>query len=129
MRHRTAGFTLIELLMVVVIVGLLAAIGIPQLAGAKDRAYVAAMRSDLRNLSTHEESHFYDTAVYTSDLAALGLIGFNPTTLVTLSVVEATASGWSALTSHNLSAVQCGLFIGTAAPVGAAVAEGVTVCQ
>ena len=93
--RNTSGFTLIELMMTVVIVGLLAAIAVPQLSKTKDRAYMSAMRSDLRNLSTYEESYFYDNAVYSSDLAALGVLGFNPTTMVSLTVVEATASGWS----------------------------------
>ena len=126
MGGRTTGFTLIELLITVVIIGLIAAIALPQVSSAKNRAYVAAMKSDLRNLSTYEESHFYDKAVYSSDLVALG---FNSTTMVSLTVVEATGSGWAATTSHSLSGVQCGLYVGTAAPVGATTQEGLIVCQ
>ena len=126
---RTAGFTLIELLIAVVIIGLIVAIALPEVSSAKNRAYVAAMKSDLRNLSTHEESHFYDNAMYSSDLAVLGTLGFSSTTMVSLTVVEATGSGWAATTSHTLSAVQCGLYVGTAAPVASATQEGVIVCQ
>ena len=50
MRPRRA-FTLIELLIVVVIIGVLAAIAIPKFANTKQKAYVATMKSDLKNLA------------------------------------------------------------------------------
>jgi type IV pilus assembly protein PilA len=61
-----AGFTLIELLIVVVIIGILAAIAIPQFASTKERAFDGAAKSDLRNLMTAEESYFYDNGSYTA---------------------------------------------------------------
>jgi len=50
------GFTLIELLIVVVIIGILAAMAIPKFMNTKGKANFAAMKSDLHNLTTAEES-------------------------------------------------------------------------
>lgn len=66
------GFTLIELLIVVVILGVLAAIAIPQYNSTKGSSYDAMAKSDLRNLMSHQENHFVDYGQYASDLVAAG---------------------------------------------------------
>ena len=63
-RRNRRGFTLIELLIVVVIIGLLAAIAIPKFANTKEKAVVASMRSDLRNLATAQESYWVENRTY-----------------------------------------------------------------
>jgi type II secretion system protein G len=64
------GFTLIELLVVVVIIGLLASIAIPKFAATKDKAKLASVRSDLRNVLTAQEAYFADNNAF-GDLAQL----------------------------------------------------------
>ena len=64
------GFTLIELLIVVVIIGILAAIAIPKFAATKDKAKLASVKTDLRNAMTAQEAYFSDFATY-GDFAAL----------------------------------------------------------
>lgn len=66
------GFTLIELLIVVVIIGILAAIAIPQFASTKEKAFDAGAKSDLRNLMTGEEAYFSDFQAYTSTTVSAG---------------------------------------------------------
>ncbi len=121
------GFTLIELLIVVVIVGILASIAIPKFANTKQKAYVAQMKADLRNLATAEEAFFYDSTTYTSVLADLN--NFSPSTGVGLVVNEATPKGWSATASHMQIPRRCYLFSGGAAPVGVATVEGRITCS
>jgi prepilin-type N-terminal cleavage/methylation domain-containing protein len=61
---RRNGFTLIELLIVVVIIGILAAIAIPKFATTKDKAKLASVKTDVRNYLTAEEAYFSDNATY-----------------------------------------------------------------
>src|SRR5215218_10458360 len=68
-RNTRKGFTLIELLIVVVIIGILAAIAIPKFANTKEKAYVASMKSDLKNLVNAEEAYFADNNVYSNSMA------------------------------------------------------------
>ena len=123
---KSRGFTLIELLIVVVIIGLLAVIAIPKLANTKQKAYVAQMKSDLKNLATAQEAFFYDSTYYTSSLASLN--NFSPSTGVTLTVLEATPGGWSARAIHAQTTRQCVLYQGNAAVVPPATAEGRITC-
>lgn len=69
------GFTLIELLIVVVIIGILAAIAIPQFTSTKEKAFDAAAQSDIRNLMTAEEAYFFNHQAYAAISVAAGGAG------------------------------------------------------
>lgn len=60
----TAGFTLIELLIVVAIIGILAAIAIPQFSAYRAKAYNGAAISDLKNAKTGLEVYFTENHAY-----------------------------------------------------------------
>ena len=79
-RHQAAGFTLIELLIVVVIIGLLATIAIPKFASTKDKAKMASVRSDLRNVMTAQEAYFADVNMFggLSDLQGASNFNLSP---------------------------------------------------
>lgn len=127
MRRSQRGFTLIELLIVVVIIGILAAIGIPKFQATKGKAYFAAMKSDLRNLTTAQESYFYDHGAYSP---ALDSLQFKPSHGDTLIVTEATPTGWSATSANPLSYPHfCALFMGNATAISPATTAGVVTCQ
>ena len=112
MKPSRKGFTLIELLIVVVIIGILAAIAIPKFANTKDKAYVAAMKSDLRNMATYEEQYAADNqGAYFSGTAtmAVPLQGFTPSQNVTVTVtaVAGPPPSWTANATHTQSARVC----------------------
>src|SRR5438067_10342848 len=98
MLPKRRGFTLIELLIVVVIIGILAAIAIPKFANTKGKAYVTQMKSDLRNLVTAEEAYFADSSKYTSTVSALK---FNVSSGVNAPTISSGAGYWSATNTHK----------------------------
>ena len=112
--RNSKGFTLIELLIVVVIIGILAAIAIPKFANTKEKAYIASMKSDLRNLVTAEESYFADNVTYTN---ALGT-AYNSSAGVTVSIASPSGTGWSASASHNGTTKTCQIYVGAAVIAG-----------
>ena len=88
------GFTLLELLIVTVIIAILASIAIAKFGESKRRAYISAMKADLRNLATSAESR------YASDNSYVGLVVPQGSAGVTMTLTSVTATEWSASAVH-----------------------------
>jgi Tfp pilus assembly protein PilE len=113
-------------MMVMIVIGLLAAVMVPKFTYLKSRAYVTAQRSDVANLALEQEEYFFLNRGYAS---SLDLMGIMPTSGVALVVNEATGAGWSASSSHSSTLVRCAVFYGSAAPVAPAVSAGAIACE
>ena len=104
------GFTLIELLIVVVIIGILAAIAIPKFSKTREKAYFAAMKSDLKNLASQQEIYYSDYYTYNNDANTLGFVASEAVNVA----IAAGTSGWSATATHSAlgGSVGCAIYYG-----------------
>ncbi len=58
------GFTLIELMVVIAIIGILAAIAIPQFAAYRQRAYISALKTDAHSFSIAQHAYYADNDTF-----------------------------------------------------------------
>ena len=93
------GFTLIELMIVIAIIGILAAIAIPNFVSYRQKSFNSAAQSDLKNAVTAQEAYYVDEDTY-SDYATLGVTGWEQTAKVTFSATGST-TGYTMTALHT----------------------------
>jgi prepilin-type N-terminal cleavage/methylation domain-containing protein len=123
------GFTLIELLIVVVIIGILAAIAIPKFAATKDKAKLASVKTDLRNMMTAEEAYFSDYSTYGTFANVQAASNFTLSTGNAASNDAGGASGWKAtITNASISTGTSACHVGVGGSAASTTVDGVIVC-
>jgi type IV pilus assembly protein PilA len=132
MLKKRDGFTLIELLIVIVIIGILAAIAIPKFGKTREKAYFKAMMSDLRNLQSQQEVYYSNPAnnyTYADNIS--GLADFKTSQGVSVAITDFGTTGWGATAGHGALATTqiCAVFVGTVNTVPSpATTPGVVTC-
>ena len=93
-KKKEKGFTLIELMIVIAIIGILAAIAIPQFSAYRTRSYNSAAQADLRNAATAQEAYYVDNQTYVGTVATLegGTYGFYTSQNVKVAFTAAAAA-------------------------------------
>lgn len=101
-KRNQKGFTLIELMIVIAIIGILAAIAIPQFSAYRSRGYMAATKSDVKNCYTAAVAYFADNPTAAAlTLANCEAAGYQETDGVTITVTSGTSSTFALSGAHS----------------------------
>ena len=104
-KRNEKGFTLIELMIVIAIIGILAAIAIPQFSAYRQRSYNSGAQADLRNAATAQEAYFVDYSSYSGTVSDLegSSYGLYTTENVTIAIPSTSSADGYTMSSYHSS--------------------------
>ena len=116
--NKRKGFTLVEVLIVVIIIGILAAIGIPQFAASIEKAKGGEARSGLGNIQTGEKVYWAENERYTTDTTLLDISlapkywTFSIATAASTYLATATRTGGGTTSGQTITMTNAGVMAG-----------------
>ncbi len=114
-RSAKQGFTLVEIMVVVGVIGILAAIAIPNFLSVREEAFISSMKSDLASLRLAQESH-RESRANDGFAETLGELDYDASDEVTVTM-SGDGSTWAAQATHPGTSVICSYSWSDAAPV------------
>ena len=101
-KNNEKGFTLIELMIVIAIIGILAAIAIPQFSAYRQRSYNSSANADLRNAATAQEAWYVDNMSYcNTEVNLVGTYGLFTSSGVIFTIRTATTTLYTMEAYHT----------------------------